>query len=126
MSIHDMPAWGRILQLIGEEQAAVLSVLYGGGSMYVPKFVGKHHPLPECLGMKDAVKLVGEFGGETIPVPIGLGKHARILQLREAGGLSTADIARKVGCSRRTVFYVFAAADEGENGSAEQDQLPLF
>lgn len=126
MSIHDMPAWGRVLQLIGEEQAAVLSVLYGGGSMYVPKFVGKHHPLSECLGMKDAVKLVGEFGGETIPVPIGLGKHARILQLREAGGLSTADVARKVGCSRRLVFYVYAAADEAAGGTAEPDQPTLF
>lgn len=126
MSIHDMPAWGRILQLIGEEQAAVLSALYGGGSMYVPQFVGRHHPLSECLGMEDAVKLVGAFGRETIPVPIGLGRRARILQLRAAGGLSTADVARKVGCSRRTVFYVYAAADEAERGPPDRDQLALF
>ncbi len=126
MTIHDMPAWGRILQLIGDEQAAVLSVLYGAGSMYVPKFVGKHHPLSECLGMKDAIKLVAELGGLTIPVPIGLGKHARILQLREAGGLSTAEVARKVGCSRRLVFYVYAAADDASGETRPPDQLPLF
>lgn len=126
MSVHDLPAWAGVISLIGEEQAAVLSVLYGGGSMYVPKFVGPHHPLSECLGQKDAIKLVGQFGGLNIPVPIGLGKHAQILQLRAAGGLSTADVARKVRCSRRLVFYVYAAADEADSQPRESDQPSLF
>jgi CRP-like cAMP-binding protein len=113
------------MKMLGDEQAATLSAIFGGGSIYVPKFVGKHHPLAECLGHKDAMRLVAEFGGHTIPVPIGLGKRARILQLREAGGLSTADIARMVGCSRRTVFYVYANADRETRGD-QDEQLPLF
>lgn len=112
------------MSLLGDDQAAALSATYGGGSVYVPKFVGAHHPLAVTLGHADAVRLVAEFGGQSIPVPISLGKRARILQLR-GGRLSTADIARIVGCSRRTVFYVFAESDR-ENGIEPDDQLPLF
>ena len=128
MSIHDMPAWAGVMALLGDEQASALSAIYGGGSVYVPKFVGRHHPLAETLGHADAIKLVAAFGGESIPVPIGLGKRARILQLR-GGDLSTAAIARMVGCSRRTVFYVFAEADAEAKRSGtgeDSDQLQLF
>ncbi len=125
MSIHDLPAWTQVVQLVGEEQAAVLSALYGGGNMYVPKMVGRHHPLSETLGYEDAVKLTAVVGGLNIPVPIAMGKRARILQLRAAGGLSTADVARKVGCSRRTVFYVYAEADQAADDAGDWAQLAL-
>jgi hypothetical protein len=123
MTIHDMPVWGGIIELIGEEQAACLSAIFGGGSIYIPRHVGAHHPLAECLGHADAVMLVAEFAGQSVPVPIGLGKHAKIRQLR--GALSTAEIAKRVGVSRRTVFYVFAQADREARDAEEQLSLPF-
>lgn len=126
----DLPDWQKLVRLIGEDQAAALSAVYGGGRMYVPKLVGAHHPIAEAVGAKDAARLVGEFGGGHVDIPMSLGKRAQVVQLLEADR-KVAEICRRVGVSRRHVFYVkaemrAASGDDAEDGLGDDDQADLF
>lgn len=118
----ELSDWQRLVKLLGEDEAAALSATYGGGRMSIPKFVGAHHPIAEILGPKATAVLVGEFGGRVLDVPISLGKRAAIKQMLE-GGQSVSAICRRVGVSRRHVFYVKAELRDGEAGG---DQPDLF
>lgn len=105
MRLNDLPDWQKLLKLIGEEDAAALSAVYGGGRIYVPTLAGPHHPITVAIGPELAARVVAEFGGGHIDAPISLGKKATILQLLK-GGASVPMICRRVGVSRRHVFYL--------------------
>lgn len=122
MRLNDVPDWQKLVKLIGEDDAAALSAVYGGGRMYVPRFVGAHHPISETVGAKAAALVVGEFGGGHVDIPMTLGKRAQVIQLLQAGR-RVPEICRRVGVSRRHVFYVKA---ELSGASAEPPQPDLF
>lgn len=115
--------WAAVVRLVGDDAAAALSAAYAGGRVYVPRFLGAHHPITHCVGPEGAARLAAGFGTRTIEVPISLGRRAMIVQLLLAG-VSVPQICRRVGVSRRTVFYVKAA----ERGAAadDGDQPSLF
>lgn len=123
MTIHDLPDWPRLVSLIGEDDAAALSAVYGGGRIYVPTLAGPHHPITEAIGRTAAAVVVAEFGGGHVDVPIGLGKRAQIVQLLDAGR-SVAFICRRVGVSRRHVFYVKRELKGGPGRSGERKAQP--
>ena len=126
MSHHDLPDWPKLVALIGEENAAALSAVYGGGRIYVPKLAGPHHPITEAVGKAAAALVVGEFGGGHVDVPVGIGKRAQIAQLLEAGK-SVPVICRRVGVSRRHVFYVKRELNGGPGRSGDRKvQTDLF
>lgn len=120
MRMNDIPDWQKLVQLIGEDQAAALSALYGGGRMYVPRFVGAHHPIAQAVGVKAAAVVVAEFGGGHVEIPMSLGKRAQVAQLL-AGGLSVPEICRRVGVSRRHVFYVKAELRDDAPADVQTD-----
>ncbi|MGH7027356.1 helix-turn-helix domain-containing protein [Brevundimonas sp.] len=123
--MNDLPDWQKLLKLIGEDEAAALSALFGGGRLYVPKFLGAHHPITETVGAKAAAIVAAEFGGGHIEIPMALGKRAQVAQLIEAGR-SVPEICRRVGVSRRHVFYVKDELNGGPGRSGRRDQPDLF
>lgn len=125
MRLGELSDWQKLVKLIGEESAGALSALYGGGRMYVPKILGAHHPITETVGREAAIRMVAQFGGQPLDIPISLGKRIQIQQL-VTGGVSVSEICRRVGVSRRTVFYVKAGMRDGEDGAAEPDHPDLF
>ncbi|QQQ19693.1 helix-turn-helix domain-containing protein [Brevundimonas vitis] len=122
MNARHFSDWERVVQLVGDDGAAALSAAYAGSRIYVPRFLGAHHPITQCVGPQAAAQLVAAFGTKTIDVPISLGRRAMIVQLLSAGE-SIPNICRRVGASRRTVFYVKAAERGADDDS---DQLGLF
>lgn len=121
--LNELPDWQKLTKLIGDEDAAALSAVYGGGRIYVPTLAGPHHPITEAIGRAAAGKVVAEFGGGHIDVPISLGKRATIVQLLEAG-LSVPRICRRVGVSRRHVFYVKDELKGGPGRAGRRDETP--
>lgn len=118
----EVSEWKKVVQLVGDDAAAALSAAYAGGRVYIPRFLGAHHPITHCVGPTGAALLTAEFGTRTIEVPISLGRRAMIVQLL-AAGVKVPAICRRVGVSRRTVFYVKAAERGAED---EPDQPNLF
>ena len=57
MRLNDLPDWQKLVTLIGDEDAAALSAVYGGGRIYVPRLAGPHHPMTEAIG-----RAAAEFG----------------------------------------------------------------
>ncbi len=114
--------WEAIVRLVGDDAAAALSAAYAGGRVYIPRFLGAHHPITHCVGVQAAARLTARFGTRTIDVPISLGRRAMIVQMLLAGE-SVPSICRRVGVSRRTVFYVKAAERGAEDDEAEQPGL---
>ncbi|WP_370236563.1 helix-turn-helix domain-containing protein [Brevundimonas sp.] len=126
MRLNDLPEWQKLVRLIGDENAAALSTVYGGGRIAVPKFCGPHHPITEAVGSNAAAVIVAEFAGTSIDVPMTLGKRAQIVQLLQAN-VSVAKICRRVGVSRRHVFYVKDELRGGPGrGGVAKDQPDLF
>lgn len=123
MRLNDLPDWQKLLTLIGEEDAAALSAVYGGGRIYVPTLAGPHHPITEAIGRTAAGRVVAEFGGGHIDVPVSLGKRATIAQLLEAG-MSVPRICRRVGVSRRHVFYLKDELNGGPGRSGDRRAQP--
>lgn len=126
MRLNDIPDWQKVLKLLGDESAASLSAEFGGGRMYVPRVLGEHHPITVLVGKAGAGLLAAEFGGGHIDVPMELGKKAMIEQML-AAKKSVPEICRRVGVSRRHVFYV---KDELNGGPGRlgirRDQPDLF
>lgn len=123
MTLHDLPDWQKLVKLIGDEDAAALSAVYGGGRIYVPTLAGPHHPITEAVGKVAAGLVVAEFGGGHVDVPVGLGKRAQIVQLLEAGK-TVPQICRRVGVSRRHVFYLKDELKGGPGRSGEARPQP--
>lgn len=120
MSYFEPTVWNTVVELIGDELATTLSATMGGARLYVPRYIGPHHPIAVTVGETAAGLLASKLSGEFILVPVLLGRHARIVQMK-ASGAKVDDIAIAVGCARRTVFDHLAQARE-----ADGVQLDLF
>jgi len=121
-----------LVQLIGEEAAGKMVASFGGRRLYIPHFPAPEDSLARAVGMRAAVALARAYGGERLEVPnppparmrerawqpgaspMGLSgwdprRRGFILELK-AAGRSSAEIARALGCTRRRVLQVLAAA----------------
>ena len=124
MSAAPESDWQALVRLVGDDAAAALSAAYAGGRVYVPKLLGAHHPITHCVGPKGAARLATAFGTRTIDVPISMGKRAMIVQMLLAEA-TVPEICRRVGVSRRTVFYVKASERDGDpEGSVQPSLFP--
>lgn len=118
---NEQPDWKKLIELVGDDGASALSAVYGGGRLYVPRFLGAHHPITQCVGGQGAARVAAEFGGGHVEIPMGLGKRAQVLQL-SAAKVPVAEICRRVGYSRRMVYLIREVARDGE----EPPQPDLF
>lgn len=125
MRLNDLPDWQKLLKLLGDDQAAALSAVFGGGRLYVPRFLGAHHPITETLGQSGADLIAAEFGGGHVEIPMALGKRAQVEQLLRAGK-AVPEVCRRVGVSRRHVFYVKDEMNGGPGRSGRRDHPDLF
>lgn len=98
-----------LTELIGEEAADKLVAKFGGRRLYVPHLPQTGDVLTGAIGKAAAERLSELFGGDRVEVPNPTPRRALIVQLRSAG-LSVAEIARVVHCTRRRVFQVLAEA----------------
>ncbi|NBB51482.1 hypothetical protein GVN24_24665 [Rhizobium sp. CRIBSB] len=126
MRLNDQPDWQKLTALVGEDAAAAISALYGGGRLYVPRLIGVHHPITEAAGRDGAALIAGEFGGGHIDIPMALGKRAMVEQLLSAGR-PVPEICRRVGVCRRHVFYIKDEMNGGPGrGARRRSQPDLF
>ena len=94
-----------LLELLGPEGLAALSLARGGRRAYIPRSVRAGHWLVEAVGLEAANLLAFQFGGCRIDVPLRSDPGARnqqILDLRQRGW-SSARVARELGLSERQV-----------------------
>lgn len=123
---EEQPDWRKLIELVGDDGAAALSAVYGGGRLYVPRFLGAHHPITECVGPAGAARVSAEFGGGHVDIPINEGKRAQAMQLLQAGK-SVPFVCRRVGLSRRHVFYLKDELKGGPGrGARRRSQPDLF
>ena len=99
-----------LIELIGRDAADRLSAERGFHGIYIPHRPGPNSPLVVTVGQGAADVLARAYGGETLTVPIGPGKRARIRSLR-AQKLTIGAIAQACGCTKRHVYEVLAEAE---------------
>lgn len=92
----------QIAQIAGREAALALALACGGQQLYVPRpdRLDASHRLVVAVGPAAAGEISAHFAGEMLKVPMARREAARHLA---ENGLSRADIATRLGCSRRAV-----------------------
>ncbi len=99
-----------LVEIAGLSSDAVLLFIRdrGGTRVTIPAKAGDTHWLVVLLGRENADKLCDYYCGEEIDVPLGpfATAHQRRDQIRKLDreGLSYGEIARIIGCDRRTVI----------------------
>lgn len=107
----DLPGvLGEFAAVAGRAAALRLAADFGGTEVYVPREVDAGHPLAKSLGLAAARKLVECFGHGRLLVPLGpfaTGARRRQAIVRMLAERRPArEIARRLGCHIRTVYYV--------------------
>lgn len=123
MRLNDQPDWQKLLKMLGEDLAGALSAEFGGGRLYVPRVLGEHHPISVIVGREGAAMIAAEFGGGHVEIPMALGKQAMVRQMLTARK-SVPEICRRVGVSRRHVFYVKDELNGGPGRTGRRDATP--
>lgn len=103
----------RLVESIGIECALVLVAFFDGvPTMYAPEHYRSGHILERVIGEGAFLRLIADFGGETIMLP-----HPRFDAERRLGavyrgmrdGLTTRQIAEQIGISYRRVRQIEVA-----------------
>ncbi|MDB5432403.1 MAG: hypothetical protein JWP35_3519 [Caulobacter sp.] len=118
----EAPAWAQVETAIGAEAATRLSLRFGGRRLYVPRSVGAHHPLAQCLGAVAASQLCEFMAGQYFEPPLLQGKRARIVELG-AANVQRAEIAERLHCTERFVYKVLK---EQQDAAAKREQPSFF
>ena len=95
----------RLIEAIGPDAAGVLIDAHGGTDIYLPRRLPADHPLSSLIGFERAARLQAAFGHGALAVPLrppAVTITARVAGL-SAAGHSAAEIARRLGCTVRTV-----------------------
>jgi hypothetical protein len=95
-----------IVDRLGADDAARLSAIVGGTRLHVPGRLANADRLKRLLGEDLAIRVVLHFGDSRFYVPVAVRSPSvdlRKLKRLIAQNLSSARIARKLGCSERTV-----------------------
>jgi hypothetical protein len=109
----------RLIELLGAQGAARVVDVFGGSRIYVPEpDTESFAPIAAKLGDETARKLCYEFGGLQVVLPARLvATRQEIVRLR-AEGVRPAEIARRLGCAERYVYYVLAAPGAAQRSRA--------
>ena len=107
-----------IVAVIGETLALRLSKDHGGHDLYIPSLrrLGDNAPVVVLVGRDAAEALARRWGSNTINVPLGPGKRARIWE-RRADGWTIGRIATEMRCTERTVYATLAGPRPKELGA---------
>lgn len=96
-----------VIQLIGEEAAAMLAAQYGGTRLYIPATIKPEHDLCQLLGQEAARRLADEFCGMTLEVPRAvishIGQRNAMILADRAVGMSQRQLAIKYQLTERTI-----------------------
>ncbi len=97
-----------IARIAGREMAIKIALSHGGNEIYIPRNGRlEGHPLTALVGQRGADALAARFGGATVYIPFA----RRPLAAHLAGqGLSTAEIAARLGISKRIARAYRASA----------------
>lgn len=127
---HDGLSFAAIVEMIGMELAARLSMECGGKRLYLPRRPVAGSPLVEAIGEEAAGVLCRQFGGEHIDIGSALGKRAAIhAMLRMEPRPSIGAVAHKFRVSRRTVIRISQEEDPLGNATGrpvDTRQMDLF
>lgn len=98
------------IRKVGPAPTITLIEHYGGTRVQVPYHADPSHALAQLLGFEAFERLVQEFGGDTIDVPLGTiakraTRNARIKAGREAGE-TTASLARRFHLTERAIRLI--------------------
>jgi hypothetical protein len=121
-----------IAEVAGLPAALALAEKYGGARLHFPVRAAANHWLVECVGREAADKLCAHFrttqrGGFQLDIPLGPAKfyaraRKKALELL-VEGVSTYEIARRLGVARCTVLRLKSSV---KNPSDESKQGNLF
>jgi hypothetical protein len=113
------PVLQQVADAVSFEAAIKLASDFGGTRVYIPMTVNPDSPLALCLGLEVAQRLADAIGHGELAVPLGPRRHgARLSQAIAklvAEGLSPNTIARRLGCTERTIKrHLAQMKDTGE------------
>lgn len=105
----------------------ILTIERGGTRVTVPVKVSDDHWLSKLIGLSNAAALSRYHAGEEIEIPLGpsstLAQRHKLIRLLDRESRSYDEIARLVGCDRRTVIrHVKGTSNRPKNA----EQLELF
>jgi hypothetical protein len=107
----------RLTECLGIEGALSLVAFYDGvPTMYVPECYRAGHLLERVVGEDGFLALIANFGGETVGIPRAhFDPERRIGAVYRAlrGGLTTSQIAGKLGISPRRVRQIAVEIEAG-------------
>jgi hypothetical protein len=102
-----------VAQVIGYSATARLAGWFGGSNLYIPKEASEDHTLAKLLGVPVLRRLVDEYGGETIPIPIDVvrddARRDRVILAMFTKGVSIRDVAIWSNLSTRQVTGIKAS-----------------
>ncbi len=99
-------------KLLGNEATMRLLSRYGGLQIYIPKKLKQNHAITLAIGQEAADKLAERFGGDNVELPMWNRpfqerRKERINEMHKQG-IPVQQIAQRVGCSRRYVYFTIA------------------
>ena len=96
----------RLAELVGGPGYKALCCFCGGQPLYVPKTVPVDGGLVELLGERIVARLVSEFGGDTVHVPLPDAAAARRAEAKKLAdqNYTSVEIAKRLGVDRSTVW----------------------
>lgn len=110
--MSDGATFDALASVIGVPGARAMCCVWGGRRYYVPRRPSA--ALIELLGELMAARLVCDFGGDYVELPVPNVPAARRAEAREllAGGHSANEVAERLGISLRSVRRFIAAGLE--------------
>lgn len=89
--------------ILGYSATASLVDWFGGGNLYIPAEINENHPIAQVIGMPAATRLVREWGGETLWLPLGYQREQdrrdRMIALLLAAGVGSKAVSNVAGMS---------------------------
>jgi hypothetical protein len=103
-----MSTFDNLVDAVGRTAAEKLVADFGGRRLYVPIHPAAGNPIAASIGLDASIALSRRFGGEFMQFPLDSewGKRRPRICALKLAGMSTAEIARQVGCSRQYVLRV--------------------
>lgn len=102
--------------VIGYSATAALVDWFGGGNLYVPLVVEEQHPIAKVIGLPAFSRLVREWPGETLWLPLGYQREQdrrdRMIAVMLAMGLGSKQVAAIAGMSERHVQHTRLRLEE--------------
>ena len=95
-------------EALGPDVARVLARRFGGVRLYVPLHMGDDHPIRVALGREAADRIASWSGGCAIDIPKRAARRRRVIELREQGALTIAQIALDTDYSERHVYRLLS------------------